>query len=111
MANRPFSLLREGIYAAKAMAEHPERHTQTELAGMEDDLRILASCLWDYVGVFGKIMLYTKEDKNAWDEDHLFNFGESLAMLSDLAQGIEDIRFALRNPETVKAEREEKAHA
>ncbi len=70
-----------------------------------ENLRVLVSCVWDHVGVLGQIMLYTHENKDAWREENLLTIGETLAMVADLANGIEGMRFAFHNPETVKAER------
>ena len=97
-----FSHLYEDIYTAKDMTEHPERYTKAEMENMDTNLRALVDALWDFVGVFGQIMFYTNESRDAWQESNLFTTGEHLAMVSDLARGIEDIRAKLQNPEAVK---------
>ncbi|AEK58479.1 hypothetical protein [Acidithiobacillus caldus] len=97
-----FSHLYEDIYKAKDMTEHPERYTKAEMENMDTNLRALVDALWDFVGVFGQIMFYTNESRDAWQESNLFTAGEHLAMVSDLARGIEDIRAKLQNPEAVK---------
>ncbi|MBU2763761.1 hypothetical protein [Acidithiobacillus caldus] len=102
MPDTHFTSMRERIYRANDMAEHPERYTKAELENMDMNLRGLVDGLWDFVGVFGQIMHHTSENKDAWQESNLFTAGEHLAMVSDLARGIEDIRAKLQNPEAVK---------
>ncbi|AEK58643.1 hypothetical protein A5904_10095 [Acidithiobacillus caldus] len=99
-----FTSMRERIYRAKDMAEHPERYTKAELDNMDENLRGLVDGLWDFVGVFGQIMHHTSENKDAWQESNLFTIGEHLAMVSDLAQGVADICDKLRNPAATKTE-------